>query len=459
MQGIVCVRVRHVLLLSPSAEDLSQPSQSLLIKASRGSDGTFIRSEASLKTKSESLYAIVEADDYLLPIIHSALKSDLRPGNLTLIDRLSQLPQPDSSLLQIRPYEFIDFDHLLAHPSTSLANSYVIRKALIRKHYLWQTISSWWVKHPDDKALKGHVPLTVTFELDYAEFLDEALLECYELHESFAKEEKEWWILKPAMSDQGQGVRLFSSEQELRAIFEEWESDTPEGENEDEAAGTMTSQLRHFVAQRYIERPLLFEEHQRRKFHIRSYVLAVGALTVYLFENFLALFAPESYSLPQSDLGSDSARRTHLTNTCLQSGRPMGGSVEWFSRLPKNPHNSDLKMGWQENTILQIRKATATLFEAAAREQMVHFQTLPNAFEVFGLDWMVDEVGNASLLEVNAFPDFKQSGTESKWIVEDLWKSIVKVVIHEFFGDKSKGIPSWQQIPLVPVLDIDLGRG
>ena len=431
----------------------------LLTTASPGSDGTFTRGKGSLETKPEGFYAIVEADEYLLPIIHSALKSNLPPESFTLIECLSQLPQPDLPLLQIRPYESIDFDHLLAHPSTSLANSYIIRKALIRKHYLWQTISSWWVKHPDDKALKGHVPLTVTFELDYAEFLDEALLECYELHESFAKEEKEWWILKPAMSDQGQGVRLFSSEQELRAIFEEWETETPDGENEDQAAGTMTSQLRHFVAQRYIERPLLFKEHQQRKFHIRSYVLAVGALKVYLFENFLALFAPESYSSPDSNLESDTARRTHLTNTCLQSGLPMDGSVEWFSRLPNDSCNYDMDIGWKESTTQQIRKATATLFEAAAREQMVHFQTLPNAFEVFGIDWMVDELGNTSLLEVNAFPDFKQSGTEFKWIVEDLWTCIVKVVIHEFFGDGSKAIPSWELMSLAPVLNIDLGRG
>lgn len=451
--------MRDVLILCHSAGDFSEPSRSLLITASPGSDGTFIRRKGSLETKPEGFYAIVEADDYLLPIIHAALKSNLPPKSLTLIERLSQLPWPDSFLLQIRPYESMDFEHLLAHPSTSLANSYIIRKALIRKHYLWQTISSWWVKHPDDTTLKGHVPLTVTFELDYAEFLDESLLECYELHESFAQEEKEWWILKPAMSDQGQGVRLFSSEQELRAIFEEWETETPDGEDEDQAAGTMTSQLRHFVAQRYIEKPLLFNEHQRRKFHIRSYVLAVGALKVYLSENFLALFAPESYSSPESNLESDTARRTHLTNTCLQSGLPMDGSVQWFSSLPNDSCNHDMDMGWKESTTQQIRKATATLFEAAAREQMVHFQTLPNAFEVFGLDWIVDELGNASLLEVNAFPDFKQSGAESKMIIQDLWMGVLKVAIDENFGVKSHVVPWWHETPLVPILDIDLGRG
>lgn len=222
-----------------------------------------------MKANEPTFYAILEADPYLLPIIHSALSSHVSKGTCQIIKSPTMLPTQDHPLLQIRPYESLDLDHLLAHPTTSLANSYVIRKALIRKHYLWQTVSSWWVKHPDDQSLRGHVPLTVGFEVDYAEFLDEALLECWEMHESFAKEQREWWVLKPGMSDQGQCVRLFSSEDELRAIFEEWEENEAstdgeeEGEQEDgdpgdSGAGTMTSQLRHFIAQRYINPPLLF---------------------------------------------------------------------------------------------------------------------------------------------------------------------------------------------------------
>ena len=117
-----------------------------------------------------------------------------------------RIDKPETLLLQIMPYEALDFQHHLAHPNTTLTNSYIIRKALIRKHYLWSTVSSWWSKHPEDTTLKNHVPLTVAFELDFAEFLDDALVECFELHESFAKDEEEWWVLKPAMSDQGQGV-------------------------------------------------------------------------------------------------------------------------------------------------------------------------------------------------------------------------------------------------------------
>lgn len=410
-----------------------------------------------------TFYAIIEADDYLLPLIHFAVTRHFPSISYQLISSPSQLPSPSHSLLQIRPYESLDFDHLFANPTTSFANSYVIRKALIRKHYLWHTISSWWSKHPDDTTLKGHVPLTIHFELDFAEFLDEALVECFELHESFTNEEREWWVLKPAMSDQGQGIRLFNSEASLRSIFEEWEvNDDPEDSDEDETppaingedrigAGTMTSQLRHFVAQRYISRPLLFREYKNRKFHLRSYVLAVGALRVYVYKEILALFAPSEYTPPaEESLDAE----IHLTNTCLHNGTPASSSIALFSALPTaTPNNPLLPKTWKDTVFAQISAATATLFEAAAREQMIHFQALPNAFEVFGVDWVVDDLGECWLLEVNAFPDFKQSGEVGRGVVKGFWERVVGLAVGSAFGAAEEDTRE-----MVKVLDVDLGR-
>ncbi len=250
------------------------------------------RSLGESRSSTPVFYTVIAADPFVLPLIRSALSANFPSNSYEILASLGQLPSDANHLLQITPYESLDFDHVLKHPTTSLANSYLIRKALIRKHFLHNTITSWWSKHPKDTGLKGHVPLTVGFEVDYAEFLDEALEECFELKESWNKEETEWWVLKPSMSDQGQGVRLFSSEEELKSIFEEW--DEPDSEDNEDletppaingqdviGAGTMTSQLRHFIAQRYIHPPLLLSSHGRRKFHIRSYVLAVGALSTY----------------------------------------------------------------------------------------------------------------------------------------------------------------------------------
>lgn len=334
---------------------------------------------------------------------------------------------------------------------------------------------SWWSKHPDDTSLKGHVPLTVGFEVDYAEFLDEALVECWELKESWAKDEKEWWLLKPGMSDQGQGVRLFSSEEELTAIFEEWDESASEDDDVGTppaingqgviGAGTMTSQLRHFIAQRYIHPPLLLSFHGERKFHIRNYVLAVGALRTYVYKDMLALFAPLPYTAPGTSSSEANSTtldypidpRVHLTNTCLQDGS-REGSVVRFWDLPEVTEN--LPNHWKIDVFEDICRATGTLFEAAAREQMIHFQTLENAFEVFGVDWLVDEKGVPWLLEVNAFPDFKQSGEALKAVVQGLWTGVVGVAVKGFFVPEAEAKVRIEEerFGMRMVLDVDLGR-
>ena len=410
------------------------------------------------------------------PLIQSALSASFSCHSYEILASLEQLPPGAGNLLQIIPYESLDFAHLLKHPSTSLANSYIIRKALIRKHFLHNTITSWWSKHPNDTSLKGHVPLTVGFEVDYAEFLDEALVECWELKDGWKKEEKEWWILKPSMSDQGQGVRLFSTAEELQSIFEEWdEADSEDNDNVETppaingqgviGAGTMTWHLRHFVAQRYIHPPLLLSSHGKRKFHIRSYVLAVGALSTYVYEDMLALFAPLPYTAPgasSSDTCSTALKnpidpRVHLTNTCLQDGS-RESSVVRFWDLADDADN--LPDEWKNDVFEHICHATGTLFEAAAREQMIHFQTLVNAFEVFGVDWIVDEKGVPWLLEVNAYPDFKQSGEALKAVIQGLWNGIVGIAVKGFFTPKARveGRTEEPRFRMRRVLHVDLGR-
>lgn len=436
------------------------------------------RSPANSWSSTPVFYVVIDAEPYVLPLIHSALSANFSTHSYEFLASLGQLPSYVNRLLQITPYESLDFAHLLKNPTTTLANSYIIRKALIRKHYLHQTISSWWSKHPDDTSLKGHVPLTVGFEVDYAEFLDEALLECWELKESWEQDEREWWILKPGMSDQGQGVRIFSSEGELRTIFAEWEADEPDSEDNEEAEtlpaingqdetgpGTMTSQLRHFIAQRYIHPPLLLSSHGKRKFHIRSYVLAVGALRTYVYEDMLTLFAPLPYTPPGAS-SSDTCSmvldypidpRVHLTNTCLHDGS-REGSVVRFRDLPEDADN--LPDHWKNDVFEHICRATGTVFEAAAREQMIHFQTLENAFEVFGVDWMVDEKGVPWLLEVNAFPDFKQSGEALKAVVQGLWNGVIGIAVRGFFTPEAEaeGGTEEEKFQMRKVLDVDLGR-
>ncbi|RYN84330.1 hypothetical protein AA0117_g1561 [Alternaria alternata] len=473
----------------------------------------------------EKIYALVNYEDpYVQPLILAALKKRLPASAHEFITSPSQLPSPSSRFLQWVQYESIDFDHLMEHSSSSLSNAYVIRKALIRKHYLSTTIANWITKYPDS-VLKKHVKPSVEFEVDYAEFLDDALVEAWELKESWARNEeldgdedeeeaakkKEWWILKPGMSERGQGIRLFSSEEELTAIFEEWDPESDEEEEEeeeeeedgdarsdagaskaddreeekDEGNGIITSQLRHFIAQPYIHPTLLLSPpslatpssssspETLRKFHIRTYVLATGALQVYVYRPMLALFAARPYVPPWDAAlqeNREEAMKAHLTNTCLQDSGDREGSVGLFWDLPEtipgqppftstNGETLDVGKGWKDEVFSQILKTTSQTFEAAARGMSIHFQPLPNSFEIFGLDFMVGIEGNGELntylLEVNAFPDFRQTGDELSGMIEGLFEGVVNKGVAPFFG---LNVEQEGDDDMVKVLDVDLGR-
>lgn len=437
-----------------------------------------------------AIQAIVAYEDpYVQPLIISALKELFPEDAFNLITEApaseggsslsSIVSSADAKILQITPYETIDFEHAASHEKSCLINSYMIRKALIRKHYLSTTVDHWVAKNPAS-VLKQHIKRSEAFDVDYAEFLDDALVEAFDLRESMDRNdalsqlpnsnpnEREWWILKPGMSDRGQGIKLFSSMEQLQDIFDAWEEERPDSddddEDEDDEGGVPTkdagadeeesgdyitaSHLRHFVAQPYIHPPLLLSD-DNRKFHIRTYVLCTGSLSIHVYRHMLALFAAKPYAAPWE---APDDIETFLTNTCLQES-PNENTVRRFWDLP-------LPQTTLCDVFDQICAVTGETFEAAARAMPIHFQTLPNAFEVFGLDFLVDARGSAWLLEVNAFPDFKQTGGDLQEIVAGFWKGVLRKGVAPFFGIDESLLKSQDGAEdMVTVKKVDLGRG
>lgn len=471
------------------------------------------KSSSSLVTRTSTLvlrprnqfHALIAYEDaYVHPLIVSAVETLFPPESFTILSKpldtpkdeaiplANLLPNPEANVLQITPYEAIDWDFVTAHPETCLVNSYMLRKALIRKHYLAATVEQWVAKRPQS-VLKDHIKRSEAFEVDYAEFLDDALVETFDLRASLERNETllsntddagerkgeeaakgiEWWILKPGMSDRGQGIRLFCTMAQLQDIFDGWEAERPDSEDEDDENKNdggdyiTTSQLRHFVAQPYIDPPLLLPG-DGRKFHIRTYVACIGSLDVYVYRPMLALFAGKTYVAPKYSQSSSQERASssppdardidleaHLTNTCLQRS-VAENTVQPFWDLPFPPSlpfssSSDAR----EHIFAQICEITGEIFEAAARTMQMHFRPLPNAFELFGLDFLVDDTGRVYLLEVNAFPDFRQTGDELKDLVAGLWREVLGRAVGGFFRGEGK---ERKLEHLVHVRRVDLGR-
>ncbi|KAG7193692.1 uncharacterized protein KQ657_000379 [Scheffersomyces spartinae] len=347
-------------------------------------------------------------------------------------------------------YEDLNLDLITSDSANYFVCSYIYRKGLIRKHYLSNTIRYYVAKNPDS-LLKTRFPDTYTLEVDYAEFLDDALDDAYELRDEIENGTKTW-ILKPSMSDKGQGIRLFQTIDQLQAIFDSFEGNDSDGEDEGEAEdddknGIIISQLRHFVVQEYQTNPLLLSAYDNKKFHLRVYVVCQGDLKVYVYRNILALFADTPFQLPSasdhSEIESDVIDLAgHLTNTCLQElEAPL---VVPFWEL------NGLSRTQQETVFQQVCTVVGELFEAATSVDKMNFQPMQNALEIYGIDFLVDATGRPTLLEVNAYPDFKQTGDELKPLIATLFESVAtKVVEPLVHGLKESNTSSL----LVKVLD------
>jgi hypothetical protein len=119
-----------------------------------------------------------------------------------------------------------------------------------------------------------------------------------------------------------------------------------------------------------------------------------------------------------------------------------------------------------DDIVSQIRNVLTDTFKSALQHP-IHFQVrlsdnirktshiifphqpLPNAFELFGVDFLVSHIPSTGLqvklLEVNAEPAIELTGPRLVWILEDLFVSIAKVCVEPFFTDKvDLGIENWE---------------
>jgi len=378
-----------------------------------------------------------------------------------------------SQLLQWSAYDLIDHELTSLRRNNVLSSSYTFRKALIRKHFLSRTIHSYTTKYPDSTIMKA-CPETYELELSFADELEEMWSdELWELGEKL-RNDATWWILKPGMSDRGMGIRLFNNKQDLQEILESFESENEDEQSDVEGGGdgttVMLSQLRHFVVQEYVLNPLLLdpcEVHisglqkpeglrklQGHKFHLRAYCVSTGAIQLYLYGHILALFSGVPYAVPvaKRSLNKPSVQvdlKPHLTNTSIQQNH-SGNGVCLLTELIGCHVLSGIgnEKLLPEDVAEILKQMTAILAETfkAALQNPVHFQPLPNAFELYGVDFLISHVPerpsgssafHVKILELNAEPAIELTGPRLSWILDDLFMATGKICVEPFFSEKS----------------------
>jgi tubulin--tyrosine ligase len=341
-----------------------------------------------------------------------------------LSELLKLLPSPQTPLLQISNGFLYSNLHVVRYPRTSLVYTYSEGSRLHDKDSLSRIIQIWSAKKRSSREpafLEDHFPVSNTFQMpscagdpEFADLLREELHEtidtaadAYILNNALHKNQnlppkkQEWWLLKPSLLDRGEGIRLFSDWDGLEAIFRDY--------------GLLANTAR-FTAQRYIHPPL-FLPGEKRKWHIRAYAIVTGMLEVYVFEEMKILFAFKDYQAPW-DCQMSAA---HLTNSSqLQCHDPQ----EHCKLL------TEINVQWKEKVVDQICRITGEVFEAASAALALGSRS--NSFQVFGLDFIVDEDQKAWLLEVNEGPDMGRNEN----IVTDLVGEAIQVAVRPFFDTK-----------------------
>ena len=382
---------------------------------------------------------------YTRRIVESAVQR--RPW-CRLLRELDTEGKHSPPLLQFCDFENISWEFVLS--GRHGAASYLVRKGLSRKAQLSLQIRRHLSKNPTS-LLKTSVPHTIILEtwnafdemkLDFgggtfASFdlgpssssgtmpLRQRLEWCLEDVRSEvcdAPERADWlWILKPSVTNKGVNISVCSDWDGIMDCVES----APE--------------VREWVLQKYVHNPLLLDG---RKFHLRVYVLCVGSLKVHVFDRILLLLAAHRYST--SDL--DDIYK-HLTNTAVASETEYFDEEQAVKLLDDLPHFVS-GTGEQDvrNIRTQIHQITAELFRAFENEYTV-FAPMPQCFELFGLDFLVDEHLQVHLLEANPGPDFKQTGLRLRRVIVELWEQTCALVLDTaVLGEASVRSPDFSKV-------------
>ncbi|KAJ7393525.1 protein-glycine ligase, elongating [Desmophyllum pertusum] len=250
----------------------------------------------------------------------------------------------------------------------------------------------------------------------------------------------EIWICKPTGMNQGKGIYLVNSREQLTEKL---------NINGGDDANSRRSQVRPpqgRVIQRYVMNPLLLNG---CKFDIRTYML-IASTTPYI------VFYHPGYvrmsCVPYTPYTQDATGlHAHLTNQYVQKKHPMYSSMKedtvWsFERLQsyideKYAKDKELPANWVYTTFTKrMHQIMTTCFHSV--RQKLHRRT--GTFDLLGFDFLIDEDFKVWLLEVNINPALHTNCQVLMDLLPGVVDETLKLVIE--ISDKTK-----RKRPLFPL--------
>lgn len=182
-----------------------------------------------------------------------------------------------------------------------------------------------------------------------------------------------------------------------------------------------------FVIQKYIEKPLLF---QNKKFDIRFYILVTPTTKLYLCRDMYIRLSAFDYDL------DDTRKFGHLTNIALQKYSQnydeekaiiSKETLEAYIRKTIKPD-----FNFEEEISPKIRQIVCILGATILKKFMVFTSTKKN-FEIFGLDFMIDHDLKVWFIEVNTNPAITLGNTFIDQLIPRMLDDAFKLTLDRHF--------------------------
>jgi len=217
-----------------------------------------------------------------------------------------------------------------------------------------------------------------------------------------------YWILKPSLGSKGAEIVIADNYDTVFETVKKWED------------------VSEWVLQQYIDKPL--QVYGGKKFHMRVHVVASGTLQVYVHQDIIALISSETYV--REDIEN---RFMHITNSCVQREHTTFDEDATVRLLSELEEDKELSPEQSEIIFEKVKTNVREIFRSVANQPSA-FLVLPNCFELFGFDFLVDEDLNVWILEVNCGPDMKNTGSRLDHVVSSFLEDVLSVTVDKYFA-------------------------
>ena len=193
------------------------------------------------------------------------------------------------------------------------------------------------------------------------------------------------WIVKPANENQGRGIQVFDQLERIKEFLAQKQENS------------------YFIVQKYIDNPLLYN---KRKFDIRCYLLITsmnGCIKGYWYQEGYVRTSGKDFTLKNLN------KFIHLTNDAVQKKDDNYGKFERGNKISFEELNRFIQGQYGRPDIDFFEKIYPQMKDISRHALRSTYRNLDekkrqNGFELYGLDFMIDDEFKVWLIEANTNP-------------------------------------------------------